>query len=572
MPLDPITTEILWSRLVSVADEQAKALFRGSFSTAVGESEDFASTVHDADGRMIVQSVSTGTISMLTGIVRSIQLLAQQFAGSLEPGDAIICNDPWMFSGHKWDVTLASPVFQGEKLVAWTATCLHAADIGGIGFSSASRDTYDEGLLIPPTKLMKAGRPNEELFSIIRGNVRMPAQVLGDFQAQVAANEVGGAKMLELLAEYGLDSLEEISREITDRSEQAMRAAIKALPDGSHTHAVKMDGVDQPITINACLTVDGDEIVVDFTGSSPQIARGFNGVWNVTYGWTAHAIKSALVPEIPNNDGLFRPLRVIAPEGTIVNARFPAPTAARHLLYMFLSAAVFGALSRIVPERVTAESGVLALPSIHSTTDDGLPFEYWFLVNTGMGATPLQDGSSGTSWPANVAGPSVEIVENVSPVQVLSKRFVKDSGGPGRYRGGCDQEVRFRVRSGRETTLACMIDRAKFPAAGQFGGGAGGLGGVLLNDKPVATKGTYAIGPDDVVTVSGGGGGGFFPAWERSESSVIADVENELISAKAAEHDYGVFANWKSKTVDRIATDQRRAELRQQSQAKSKTT
>jgi N-methylhydantoinase B len=571
MALDPITTEILWSRLVSIADEQAKALFRGSFSTAVGESEDFASTVHDAQGRMIVQSVSTGTISMLTGIVRGIQIIAQQFAGSLAPGDAIICNDPWMFSGHKWDVTLASPVFQGKKLVAWTATCLHAADIGGIGFSAASRDTYDEGLLIPPMKLMKAGQPNEELFNIIRGNVRMPAQVLGDFQAQVAANEVGGAKMLELLAEYGLDNLGEISREITDRSEQAMRTAIRALRDGTYTHSVKMDGVDEPLSINVSLSVKGDEIVVDFTGSSPQIARGFNGVWNVTYGWTAHAIKSALVPDIPNNDGLFRPLHVVAPEGSIVNARFPAPTAARHLLYMFLSAAVFGALARIVPERVTAESGVLALPSIHGTTDDGLPFEYWFLVNTGMGATPRQDGYSGTSWPANVAGPSVEIVENVSRVQVLSKRFVKDSGGAGRYRGGCDQEVRFRVRSAQTTSLACMMDRAKFPAAGQFGGKAGALGGVFLNDTPVDTKGTYDIGPEDIVTVTGGGGGGFFPPWERSESAVMTDVKNELISAESAERDYGVFADWKSETVDRTATDERRAKLRKQSEFKSES-
>lgn len=561
MVLDAITTEILWNRLISIADEQAKALFRGSFSTAVGESEDFASTIHDATGRMIVQSVSTGTISMLTGMARSIQIFARTFAGTLAPGDAIICNDPWLFAGHKWDVTLASPVFRGTTLIGWAATCLHAADIGGIGFSAASRDTYDEGLLLPPLKLMKAGQPNEELFEIIRRNVRMPAQVLGDFQAQVGANEIGGEKLLALMDEYGLDSLDEISEEIIARSERAIRAAIHVLPDGTYRHSVTMDGVDHPLHIHVALTVRGDELITDFTGSSPQIDRGFNGVWNVTFGWTAHAIKSALVPEIPNNDGLFRPLNMIAPEGTIVNARFPAPTAARHLLYMFLSAAVFGALAKVVPERVTAASGVLVLPSVHGKTPEGLPFEYWFLVNTGMGATPRQDGYSGTSWPANVAGPSVEIIENVSPVHILSKRFVPDSGGPGRFRGGCDQEVRFKIRGARPATLACMMDRVRYPADGHFGGGHGALGGVVLNGAAVDAKGTYTMGADDVVVVSGGGGGGFFAPWERDEAAVLRDVVNGLVSVERAKHDYGVVVDARLRVVERAATDRRRAEM-----------
>ena len=539
--LDPILTEILWNRLVSIADEQARALFRGSFSTAVGESEDFASTVHDAQGRMIAQSVSTGTISMLTGLTKSIQMIAARFADELAPGDAIVCNDPWLFSGHKFDVTVASPVFRGARLVAWTVTCLHVADVGGGGFSASDRRAYEEGMNLPPKRLYRAGVPNDELFALIEANVRMPQEVLGDLQAQAAANDVGGAKLLELLDEYGLDDLVSLSETIIERSEQALRAAVERLPDGVYVHEVQMDGRgDELLAIRAAVTVDGSEIAVDFAGSSPQVDYGVNGTLNVAYGWAAHAIKSALVPSLPNNEGFFRPISVDAPAGSIVNARFPAPTSGRHMLFMYLSGAVFGALAQVVPETVVADSGIITIPSLHGRAADGSEFAYWFMTNNGMGATSAADGYSGTSCPASVPTPSVEIMESVSPVFIERREFVTDSGGPGRLRGGLAQEIVFSVRVPERALLSCMFERVHSPAQGTRGGGAGARGYVLLNGEPIDAKGQVWLRPGDRVAVSGGGGGGYGSCAERDPDAVRRDVADGLVTPASARAVYGI--------------------------------
>jgi N-methylhydantoinase B len=554
--LDVRIVEILWNRLISVAEEQARALHRGSFSTTVSEVEDFCSTLHDPVGRMIAQSPSTGTISMLTGHARSIRVLAEMFADRVEPGDAIISNDPWLLAGHKWDVTLMSPVFMNHRLVAWSATALHVADIGGRGFTTASQDTFEEGLTIPALKLMRAGHPNPDVFDLIAANVRMPEQVIGDLKAQVAANCVGVSAIQALLAEYELEDLGGIGGEIIGRSERAFRQAMAALPAGVYRHSVDLDGFDEPLRVACTLTVDGTGIRADFAGTSPQVDRAINAVGYVAYGRVAHALKSAIAPAIPNNEGVFRPITVTAPEGSLVNARRPAATAARHVLHFFLSAAVFGCLAQMNPSPpgVLADSGAGILHTIRGKREDGRSFEFWFAFSHGMGATSRMDGYSGTCAPNNVASTPVELLEARTPVFFLRKELVPDSGGPGRFRGGHAQEYVFRVRSATPVSLSLMFDRTRHPPLGYLGGWNGETAKVCVNDQEVHPKGTYTITSTDVVRVVGPGGGGFFPPEERAPEAVLEDVLNGVVSPERAREHYRVGLRKDGCSVDAACT------------------
>jgi N-methylhydantoinase B len=559
--LDPASIEVLWTRLISTAEEQAKALYRGSFSVSTSEVEDYCSTIHDADGRMIAQSVSSGTISMLTGQTMSIKGLAERFRSSIRPGDAIIWNDPWLLAGHKFDVVMASPVFRDGRLVAWSVTSLHAADIGGRGFSAAAADTFEEGLTFPPLRLYKEGRLDEELADFIRANVRMPNQVVGDFMAQAAANEVGGSKVLALLDDSGLDSLAPLADEIVGRSEAAMRAAITAVPDGIYAHAVELDGFDQPLRVACSLEVRGDEIAADFAGTSPQVEGAINAVGYVAYGRVAHCVKSSLLPRVPNNEGLFRPISVAAPSGSLVNARHPAPTAARHVLHFFIASACFGALAQITPTPagVLADSGAGMIQSVRERRPDGSSQEYWIRFNHGMGATPQRDGYSGMSAPNNVGTTPIEIIEARTNALILEKEIVPDSEGAGRQRGGFAQRYRFAIRNPQPTLVSCMFDRTKYPPLGYLGGLPGAPARVLINADEVHPKGQHRIGPDDVFTLIGPGGGGFFEPAERPPGLVLADVRDELISLDRARDIYRVAIDAGSMSVDAAATAALRA-------------
>lgn len=558
--LDPASIQILWTRLISIAEEQARALYRGSFSISTSEVEDYCSTVHDARGRMIAQSVSSGTISMLTGQTMSIRKLAERYADDVRPGDAIIWNDPWQLAGHKYDCVMASPVFRADRLVAWAVTSLHAADIGGRGFSAQSRDTYEEGLTFPPLRLFKAGTLDRELADFIAANVRMPDYVIGDFLAQAAANEVGGAKILAILDDAGLPDLEGLADEIVDRSEAVMRSAIAALPDGDYEHAVDLDGYEMPLRVACRLRVRGDTIDADFEGTSDQVDRAINAVGYVTYGRVAHAVKSALVPTIPNNEGLFRPVSVTLPEGSLVNARHPAPTAARHVLHFFIASAVFGALAKIspTPPGVLADSGAGMILSVRETTDGGTPREYWVRYNHGMGATTHRDGYSGMSAPNNVGTSPLEIIESRSRTLFLNKEIQPESAGAGRYRGGFAQTYRFQVRSPGPTQISCMFDRIKYPPLGYLGGASGAPARVTINGADVDPKGQHLIGPDDVVEIVGPGGGGFFDPRTREPQLVRADVRAGLISVATARDVYGVALSAGGASIDQPETDRLR--------------
>jgi len=558
---DPIELEVLWNRAVSIAQEQAKTLIRASFTTLVGEMEDMATGIFDAQGRQMAQG-TTGTQGLVVGISRGVkQMLAEYPLDSLAPGDVLVGNDAWMFAGHKYDIAVATPVFREGGPVGLVANIVHCTDIGGITSAADSTSVYEEGLTIPTTKLFKEGHLNQDLVRIIEANVRVPSQVMGDLMAQVSANEVAGHKLVEFMEEYGLDDLDDLSHAIITTSEQAVRRAIAAIPDGVYHHEVSIDGIDEPLKIAVTLTVSGDDLTMDFAGTSPQTERGgINSVYNHTLAWVHGAIRSSLVPEIPNNDGFFRSYRMVAPEGTLVNAVPPAPVMAKYSLLVPISAACFGVLSKAIPHKVIADGGYSTMVLITGRDEKGERFMQWLISAGGTGARPDKDGYAATIWPANIANVPVEILENVSPLLVVNKEFVPDSGGPGKYRGGNDLRHTIRVRSPYPAQVNLFFERTRFPALGYHGGRDGRCAEIVVNGSlRLKGKQKYQLQPGDEVSFCFGGGGGYYPPEQRDPELVLRDVINGFVSVESAARDYRVAIDLERRAVNWEETARLRA-------------
>lgn len=557
---DPILLEIYWNRLVSIAEEQAKTLVRASFSTVVGEMEDLACGIYDLRGNLIAQA-ATGTQGILTGMSVGMKHMLREYPiESLAPGDVICCNDPWMITGHKYDIAVATPIFLLDTPVAIASTVLHSSDIGGISTAADSRSVYEEGLAIPIMKLFKKGERNEDLFKIIEANVRIPDQVIGDLLAQVAANAVSGQKVLDFMAEYELSSLTPLAQAIIIASEQAVKKAIGELPDGVYSHDTYADGIDEPLRIAATVTVRGTDLTVDFAGSSPQTKRGgINSVWNFTFAYTAQAVKCVLVPDIPNNDGLFRSFKMVAPEGSVVNPKRPAPVMARYIMVGAISSAVFGALAKAAPERAVAESSRITMIPFTGTDEKGDPFIQWLAGSGGAGARPTLDGYSATCYPANIKTVPAEILESGSPLFVLKKELITDSGGPGKYRGGCDQRATVTIRDGAQALVHCFFEGTKFAPLGYHGGMNGTCAEVKIDGRAVTPKEKYPLTPGSEFAYSFGGGGGYYDSTERDPELVLDDVINGYVSAESAARYYKVIVDPNSRTINWEETRRLRA-------------
>ena len=561
--IDPITLEVIWSRLISVVDEQAAALIHSSFTTVVREAGDLSAGVFDRAGNMIAQSVTgtPGHINTMANCVRKY-VVPNHPIDSLNPGDTLITNDPWEASGHLFDLTIVSPVFFRGRGVAFFASTCHAVDIGGATMGGDARSLYEEGLAIPLMKLFKGGEANAELFDIIRANVRVPDQVIGDIYAQEVGNQVGARKLIEMLEEYDLPDIEQVSAQILDRTEAAVRDAIRALPDGSYRNTIMIDGFDDPLTIACAIIVDGDDLRVDYAGSSPQVDRGINVVLNYTHAYSTYTLMAALAPGIPNNEGAFRPIDVRAPLGSILNCTRPAPVSARHLIGHFVSQPLLTALAQIVPDQVIANGSA----GLWNTMMDGMDgkgdeFAYIFFSAGGMGAAHDRDGLSATAFPSGIMGVPVEAIETAAPLLMRRRELRPDSGGPGRYRGGLGQVMEMEIITGVPANHSCMYDRTGNPAMGLNGGKPGAAGAVRLSDggRP-HPKSHYVLQPDQRVILKLPGGGGFGSPLERDPQSVLADVMQGYVSAGAAEREYGVVIDSLMMKVDETAT----AELRKE--------
>ena len=538
---DPVVLRVVWQRLVSVANEQAAALIRTAFTPLVRDAEDLSAGVFDGQGRMIAQSV-TGTPGHINSMATGMKHFLETYPRSaLHSGDVLITNDPWFTSGHLNDLTVATPIFRGDRLVGFFANTCHAVDIGGRSLSADASDVYEEGLYIPIMKLYKSGEPNDDLFKILRSNVRTPIPVLGDLHAQVACNDVGGRRLLDLLEEFRLDDLEVVASIITQRSEEAMRRAISAIPEGDYFNDTWADGYEEPIHIRTRVSVEGEELTVDYAGTSPQSRRGINVPFNYTLAYTTFAVKAAVSPDVPNNDGSFQPVHVVAPPGCILNAQRPAPVAARAILGHFLPGAVFRALGKVLGDRaMAAGSDPVWLVTLHGKTTEE-EFTYTFFALGGMGARAIKDGLSTTGFPSGVAGTPVEVTENLSPILIHQRQLRQDSGGPGRYRGGLGQTLEVSVRTGQSYGMAATCDRTQFAAEGVAGGCSGAVArNTLDTGEPVNLKSTQQLAPARRVRMELPGGGGFGHPFERDPQSLVRDVLNGYVSIEGARDNYGV--------------------------------
>jgi N-methylhydantoinase B len=545
MSLDPILLEVLWSRLLSVANEQQFALMRTAFSTIVRESQDLACGVFDPRGRMIAQSL-TGTPGHINPMATGVHhLLAAYPPASLRPGDVLITNDPWMTSGQLNDFTVLTPVFRDGRIVGHFANLCHAADVGGRPFSGEANEIFEEGLRVPVMKLFAAGAPNQTLIDLIRANVRLPDETIGDLYAQTACNDVGGRGLLAMMDEFGLDSIEPLADEIIGRSERAMRDAIRALPDGRYEHEVWSDGFEEPIRIRVAVTVAGDEIDIDFAGSSPQSRRGINVVLNYTQGYASFALKAAVSPDVPHNDGAFRPIRVSAPPGSILNCVEPAAVAARHLVGHFVPGAIFGALAQALPGRLLAGGADPIWLSVwRGERCSAEPYVVAVFQVGGTGARASKDGLSVTGFPSGVAGVPAEVIESLSSLIQTRRELRTDSGGAGEFRGGLGQWTEFASLSGKPWNVSAMLDRTRFPAQGQNGGGPGAPGEFLVDGAPAKPKTVVWLDPESTVHLNPPGGGGYGDPFARPPERVLDDVVDGYVSLEAAERDYGVVIRY----------------------------
>ncbi len=560
--IDPITLEVLWNRLISIVNEQAAALIHASFTTVVREAGDLSAGVFDAEGNMLAQAVTgtPGHINTMANCVRN-HVVKKHPIQSLEEGDTLITNDPWEASGHLFDLTIVTPVFYRGKGIGWFASTCHATDIGGLTMGASAKELYEEGLQIPLMKLFSAGRPNETLFAIIRKNVRVPGPVIGDIHAQHAGNLVGARKLIEMMEEYRLKNLSVLASLLLDRTEQALAKAISDLPDGQWRSEVQIDGFDDPVTICCQLSIKDGFIEVDYTGTSSQVNRGINVVLNYTQAYTTYPLMAAIAPNIPNNHGAFRRIRVTAPEGCIVNCRPPAPVGARHLIGHFVSQPVLECLSKIIPDQVIADgaAGLWNTMLEGTLNDDGDLFAYIYFSAGGMGARSNQDGLSATAFPSGITGVPAEIIESVAPIIMHKRTLVIDSGGAGKFRGGLGQAMELETTTGRPVLHSCMYDRTKFPARGYHGGKNGALGHVSLSTGAVLhPKDRYYLLPGQRIQLQLPGGGGFYPPKERAADRVLDDVIQGYVSIDAAEKEYGVVIQPETLEIDWERTNQNR--------------
>ncbi len=555
--IDPITLEVLWNRLIAVVNEQATALMRTSFTTVVRESGDLSAGVFDPRGYMIAQAV-TGTPGHINSMATCIHhFLAVYPAETLRPGDVLITNDPQKTSGQLHDFTVISPIFNDDgALIAYFGSTCHAIDIGGRGLSADARSMYEEGLFVPITKWYDAGAPNAELVKIIRANVREPDQVLGDIHAQVAGNDVGGVRLKEFMAEFGLASIEPLADEIIERSERAMRDAIATVPDGVYRHSGYSDGFDAPVRLEVTITKSGDGMHVDWAGTSPASPRGINVVLNYTHAYVTYALKCALCPDVPNNEGSFRPVTVTAPPGCLLNALPPAPVAGRHVIGHFLPGIVFGALAPVLPGRVIAEGAAnIWATQLTGTHPDGDPWTYVWFSCGGTGARPTSDGLHTTAFPSGVMGVPVEVIESVAPLIVYRREIAQDTGGAGRFRGGCGQHMEVGTRTDRPYNLGPIFDRTRVPAEGYEGGSQGALGAIIISDgRALQDKSQVGLSPDERFTLQLPGGGGYYDPYTRDVAAVVDDVLDGFVSIAAARSEYGVVVDPATMTIDEDAT------------------
>lgn len=574
---DPITFEVLRHGFDAVADEMSSTIVRSARSTMVKDCMDYSAALCTAGGDLIAQAVNIPL--MMCAIPDALKAALGKYRNDLHPGDCLIVSDPYEGASHLPDIFMFLPVFDGDRLLAFAATCAHHADVGGMTPGSGASDAteiFQEGLRLPCLKLYERGRPNRTLYEIIEKNVRFPRITLGDLEAQRAACLIGERGLLRLVKRYGAPVVLETMPALMDYSERLGRAEIRAFPDGVYrfTDWIDEDGLDpDPIPIRVRITIAGDRLVADFSESAPQVRGSLNCSLSFTRACVFTAVKCFCRTDFPPNSGFFRPIEVIAPEGTVVNVAFPGATFMRGLTGYRINNVLFGALAQAMPDRaIAADEGGTSIVIMEGRDGEGERFLYMETVSGTWGGRAAADGIDAAS---NVTGlqanTPVEVLETEYPLEVLQYGFVPDSGGPGRHRGGLGLIREYRYL-GRQGSLQMRADRVRFAPYGLFGGRPGGRSLNVLDPYgqaqvlPAKVK-HRPIREGEVVRHILAGGGGMGWPFEREVARVVRDVRDGKVSVAAAGRDYGVVLDPRTLAVDEAATARRRAELRGQAPA-----
>lgn len=539
--------QVMWNRLLAVVEEQGQALIRAAFSPIVRESGDISAGIFDLNGRMLAQAV-TGTPGHINTMAEAVKNLLDRFEiRNMQAGDIYMTNDPWLASGHLNDFLLMQPVFHKNRVVGFTSCTSHLADLGGLGMGPDGSDVFDEGLLIPPCKLVDAGQVNALLMDIVRANSREPIANEGDIYALIACCETGAQRLSGMMAEFGINDLDLLSDYIVETSRQGTIDAIGQVPTGVYQSELWVDGYDEPILLKATLTVADDHIVLDYDGTSPCSPKGINVPLNYATAYSVFALRCIIGAEIPNNAGSLEPFRVVGPPGCILNAQPPVPVAMRHSLGQMTPDLVYGCLSQAMPDKVPAEgaSCLYDVPLRHTpevARDGGTAFALELVFNGGTGARPSLDGMSATAFPSGVWGSQVEPTEAVAPVLITRRELRVDSGGPGRFQGGHGQHIEIASANGQGFLAFMSVERIKFAAQGRYGGKAGKRGRIRVghDGKDLPSKGTIHIPGDAPLILETPGGGGFGPPQERDPKKISRDLAEGTISPETAKQHYAI--------------------------------
>jgi N-methylhydantoinase B len=570
---DPIAFELFKNAIFSIADEMALTVFRTTYSGVLKDNMDYSTGLADADGRLVAQGLTLP--GHLGSVPTAMASIMRRFGNDMRPGDVFIMNDPFDGGMHLPDIFIFKPLYQGDERMAFAATVCHHSDVGGrVAGSNASDSTeiYAEGLRIAPLKLYEAGVLNQTIMTFIERNVRLPVQVFGDLRAQLAACHIAETKFAQVIAKYGPAETTAFLTETIDYAERLTRSALKELPDGewSFEDWIDDDGIDRgrPIRLFVTIRKRGDHMVVDWTGTNPQVRGAINNTLSFTKAASYTAVRSVLPAGIPNNEGVFRAIEVICPPGTVGNGVLPAACAARGLTGFRMTDCMFGALAMMLPDRVKAagDGGNTGI-SIGGYHADRRPFVYVDFTCGAWGARPWADGLDGNSHMfANMASHSIEVTEAEHPIELLAYEFVADKAGAGKYRGGVPfrRDYRFTERDG---VLQVRSDRRDHRPFGLYGGSPGRPSENYLNpdgeNRVLPSKFTMEVHEGDVFRHVLAGAGGWGDPLERDPAAVLRDVRNELLSPAKAEADYGVVIDPSRWTVDQAATARRRQAIRE---------
>jgi len=563
---DSLLLEIIRNGFSTVADEMALILMRSAHSMIVRDSMDYSTAICDAEGRIVGQGLTTPM--HLGSFYDAMRHLIAQFEGSIKPGDLYIGNDPYLASGqHLPDIYIITPIFHDGQLEGFATTIAHHADVGGVVAGSNSigaTEIFQEGLRLPFLKLHDAGVENRAILEIVRANVRVPEKVIGDLQAQIAACRAGVRGYSELFERYGNGTMRRYIEALHDYAETLARQQIAQMPDGTYCFEDWIDGLGdtpEPIGLKVKVIIEGDTITTDWTGTSPQVRGGINAPLSFLKSNVYAALRAVMNEDVPNCHGFTRPIEVIAPPGTLVNAVHPGPCGARGITGYRIADCLFGALAQAVPGAVTADgAGGSTLPTIAGWRN-GEPFVFSECVMGTWGASSSFDGQSGVPHMcSNQSNVPIEMIEAEYPIRIERYGLVADTGGPGRYRGGLGLLREYRALADG-LSLSVRADKREFPPHGLSGGKAGSPCVSVLNpgseerELPMLFTSPIQMREGDLFRHVMAGGGGFGPPESRDPEAVLRDVEDGLLTVQAAECDYGVVLAGTPLAVNLEATE-----------------